>query len=71
MKFSARNLRYMNQYYRMFPDPKIVQQLVAQSECREMTQQFVSQELPIFCIPWGYMVQILNKCRGNKERINT
>ena len=41
--FSPRNLLYMNQFYRMFPEVEITQQLVSQLEDPEITQQDVSQ----------------------------
>lgn len=66
--FSARNLLYMNQYYRMFPDLKIAQQIVSQSEEEKIAKQSVALDSVIFCIPWGHMVQILNKSGDNQSK---
>ena len=69
--FSPRNLLYMHQFYRLFPDAVIAKQVVSQLESREITKQDVSQmdnrEL-IFLIPWGHMVQIINKCKNDEEK---
>lgn len=66
--FSPRNLRYMNHYYRLFSSPEISQQAVAVSEGTEILQQAVAQLSPIFCIPWGHIVNILDKCRDDPEK---
>lgn len=69
--FSPRNLLYMHQFYRLFPDAVIAKQVVSQLESREITKQDVSQmdnrEL-IFLIPWGHMVQIINKCKNDEGK---
>ncbi len=69
--FSPRNLLYMHQFYRLFPDAEIAKQVVSQLESREITKQEVSQmdnrEL-IFLIPWGHMVQIINKCKDDEDK---
>ena len=69
--FSPRNLLYMHQFYRLFPDALIAKQVVSQLESHEIVQQDVSQigdlEL-IFMIPWGHMVQIINKCKNDKNK---
>ena len=65
--FSPRNLLYMHQFYRLFPET--AKQVVSHSE--EITKQPVSQfeEIPeIFMVPWGHVVQIMNKCKGNREK---
>lgn len=50
----------------------ITQQPVSQFSLTETTQQSVSQndktKEEVFMIPWGHIVQILNKCRGEKEK---
>ena len=80
--FSPRNLRYMHQFYKLFPEEtvadgaawtapyEIVQQPVSQLAGDEIVQQPVSQSAAaeIFMIPWGHMVQILNKCGTDRER---
>ena len=52
--FSPRNLLYMHQYYRLFPDVDITQQLVSQFDDAIITQQPVSQiqiSAEIFGVP--------------------
>ena len=69
--FSPRNLLYMHQFYRLFPDALIAKQVVSQLDSSEFAKQDVSQteDLKIvFLIPWGHMVQILNKCKGDKNK---
>ena len=66
--FSPRNLRYMNHYYRLFSSPEISQQAVAVSEGTEILQQAVAQLSPIFCIPWGHIVNILDKCGDDPKK---
>lgn len=50
--FSVRNLHFMRQFYELFPDIKNVQQVVSQ----------------IFSIPWGHIIQIINKVRGDSKK---
>lgn len=54
--FSPRNLLYMQQYYRTFPEIEITQQVVAQNQSE------------IFLIPWGHITQILDKCKEDREK---
>ncbi|MCD8150178.1 MAG: DUF1016 N-terminal domain-containing protein [Clostridiales bacterium] len=67
--FSPRNLLYMNQFYRLFSDEIIAKQLVSQLEEKEneIKKQAVSQYEQIFRIPWGHMIQIINKCSDNQQ----
>lgn len=69
--FSPRNLLYMHQFYRLFPDALIAKQAVSQLESREIVKQAVSQiddrEL-VFLVPWGHMVQIINKCKEDESK---
>ena len=82
--FSPRNLLYMHQFYRLFPKagiaPRldaqldngvIAKQLVSQLPDGEIAQQDVSQ-IPavdeVFRIPWGHMIQIMNKAGGDREK---
>lgn len=69
--FSPRNLLYMHQFYRLFPDALNAKQVVSHLVSHEIVQQDVSQiedrEL-IFMIPWGHMVQIINKCKNDKNK---
>ena len=69
--FSPRNLLYMHQYYRLFPDALIAKQAVSQLEPREVIKQDLSQMDDcglVFLIPWGHMVQIINKCKNDEKK---
>lgn len=71
--FSPRNLLYMHQFYKVFNDCEITQQVVSQIENKEITQQAVSQLideplLPILMIPWGHIVLLLNKSQNDREQ---
>lgn len=55
--FSPRNLRYMAAFYDMYKDVENLQQLVANSEIAN-----------IFLIPWGHHIQILTKCKGDRNK---
>ena len=69
--FSPRNLLYMHQFFKLFPDAGITQQVVAQLDTSENTQQDVAQmnekEL-IFLIPWGHITQIIDKCKNDSKK---
>lgn len=69
--FSPRNLLYMHQFYRLFPEAGFTKQLVAQSPEAVIAQQGVSQYIgaeEVFQIPWGHIVQIMNKAGGDREK---
>ena len=73
--FSPRNLLYMHQFYRLFPeagleDSKITKQFVSQLQENEMTKQLVSQTSAavVFQIPWGHVIQIMNKAGKDREK---
>ena len=74
--FSPRNLLYMHQFYRLFPeagleDSKITKQFVSQLQENEMTKQLVSQTSAaavVFRIPWGHVIQIMNKAGKDREK---
>ena len=74
--FSPRNLLYMHQFYRLFPeagleDSKMTKQLVSQLQENEMTKQLVSQTSAaavVFRIPWGHVIQIMNKAGKDREK---
>ncbi len=64
---------YMNQFYRLFPDDEIAQQVVAQLEPPEIAQQVVAQLNEkniqrIFLVPWGHLIQIITKCKDNRDK---
>ena len=67
--FSPRNLRYMAEFYEMYGGIENMQQLVADIK-NENVQQVVakSQISNVFRIPWGHHIQILTKCKGNREK---
>ncbi len=69
--FSPRNLLYMHQFYRLFPNAGITQQVVAQLDSSENMQQPVAQlnenEL-MFLIPWGHITQIIDKCKDDNKK---
>lgn len=66
--FSPRNLLYMHQFYRIFPDAEITQQPVAQTG-NQNTKQLAAQfdVTNIFKIPWGHIIVILNKYGENRS----
>ena len=55
--FSKRNLQYMNQFYRTFPDAVIMPQADAQNITAEIAPQAGAQikEGNVFLIPWGHI----------------
>lgn len=55
--FSPRNLQYMNQFFRLFPNASDVKKTVSQLEASEITHQ-VDVQMGygiVFCIPWGHI----------------
>lgn len=50
--FSTRNLRFMKQFYELFPENEIVQQVAAK----------------LFMIPWGHMILLLTKIRKDSRK---
>ena len=67
--FSPRNLRYMAEFYELYHmngdtcHPNI-------KDTSENLQQLVAnlEDNCIFRIPWGHHIQILTKCKGDKEK---
>lgn len=51
--FSTRNLRFMKQFYELFPENEIVQQVAAK----------------LFMIPWGHMILLLTKIRKDSRKV--
>lgn len=81
--FSQRNLQYMNQFYRMFPDAvntkQAVSQLEAEAIAHQVDAQLAKNEIThqpgaqmgdeiVFCIPWGHIKVILDKCKDDKDK---
>ena len=55
--FSPRNLLYMHQFYRLFPDAEITPQVGAQLD-----------KWSLFNIPWGHQKLLIDKCKGDSDR---
>ena len=67
--FSPRNLRYMADFYEMYKDIENLQQVVAKCESENLQQVVANSEAGmIFRIPWGHHIQILTKCKGNRDK---
>ncbi|MBR2810177.1 MAG: DUF1016 family protein [Solobacterium sp.] len=69
--FSPRNLLYMHQFYRLFPKAGITRQPETQLPESAIAKQLVSQTgdtNEVFMIPWGHIIQILNKCHSDKDK---
>lgn len=68
--FSPRNLQYMNQFFRLFPNASYVKQAVSQLEASEITHQVDAQmgDGIVFCIPWGHIKVILDKCKDDRDK---
>lgn len=79
--FSPRNLLYMNQFYRLFPDAfsarhdvfqtddaEITPQIGAQGKSSEIAPQVDAQFEMIFLIPWGHLKVILDRCMDNQKK---
>ena len=69
--FSPRNLRYMRQFYELFPSLEILQQVVAQIgeggifKENEIATQLVPQ---IVSVPWGHIVLIMNHAGQDRKK---
>lgn len=70
--FSPRNLLYMHQFYRLFSDISITPQVGAQLTDKQITPQVGAQNDPgedaVFCIPWGHIKAIVDKCKEKQEK---
>ena len=68
--FSERNLLYMHQFYKMYPNAKITPQIDAHSDDKAITHQLDAQldEQNIFDIPWGHNKLIMDKCKDDQEK---
>jgi predicted nuclease of restriction endonuclease-like (RecB) superfamily len=71
--FSSRNLLYMHQFYRMYPDALITPQVGAQLTEEEFAHQNGAQLhkdiwAGIFGIPWGHHKLILDKCKDDQSK---
>ena len=67
--FSPRNLRYMADFYEMYKDIENLQQVVAKCESENLQQVVANSDAGmIFRIPWGHHIQILPKCKGNRDK---
>ena len=50
--FSKNNLIYMAQFYKLFPESEIIQQVAGQ----------------IYSIPWGHLILLIDKAKGNTQK---
>lgn len=68
--FSPRNLLYMHQFYRLFPDVEITPQVDAQLSENINTPQDDAQlnTVYIFHIPWGHQKLLIDKCKGDQHK---
>ena len=68
--FSPRNLLYMHQFYRLFPNAGMTPQFDAQIAENGITPQ-VGAHLDIqcvFCIPWGHQKLLIDKCQEDTDK---
>lgn len=61
--FSVTNLRYMKRFYELFSG---IDKSLSQVEAENLPQ--VGADL--FCVPWGHMKVIIDKCRNNPLKAN-
>lgn len=71
--FSPRNLRYMTDFYALFPDDSFLPQVVAQNQGEQIHPQVGRETLPqvgaqIFQVPWGHIRFILDKCGSDQKK---
>lgn len=67
--FSPRNLRYMNEFYRLYADALNLQKIGAESINSNLQQLVANSKFEIiFKIPWGHHICILNKCKTDKNK---
>ena len=68
--FSPRNLLYMHQFYRLFPDAGITPQPDALMTGSVIAPQAGAQfdEQSVFCIPWGHQKLLIDKCKDNSAK---
>jgi predicted nuclease of restriction endonuclease-like (RecB) superfamily len=69
--FSPRNLLYMCQFYKMYPEAEITHQVGAENKSDKITHQLGAQfQLDsIFMIPWGHHKLILDKCKEQEKAL--
>ncbi|MBQ9886822.1 MAG: DUF1016 family protein [Lachnospiraceae bacterium] len=66
--FSPRNLLYMDQFYRLYPELTITHQVDAQTG-DQITHQADAQLADIvFAIPWGHHKLIMDKCKDDQSK---
>jgi len=67
--FSPRNLRYMADFYEMYKDIDYLKQVASEYTEGNLQQHVANFDaFNIFQIPWGHHIQILTKCKGNREK---
>lgn len=63
------NLRYMADFYEMYKDIENLQQVVSEYTGGNLQQVAANFDaINIFQIPWGHHIQILTKCKGNRDK---
>lgn len=65
--FSPRNLLYMVQFYKMYPNTVIAHQVGAQIENVDNINDYNEISI-IFSVPWGHHKLLLDKCKGNIDQ---
>ncbi len=71
--FSSRNLLYMHQFYRLYPDAIITPQVGAQLTVEKIAPQAdaqleVNNLAAVFNIPWGHHKLIMDRCKGDQKK---
>lgn len=60
---------HMADFYEMYKDIENLQQVVAKCENENLQQLVANSDAGmIFRIPWGHHIQILTKCKGNRDK---
>ena len=68
--FSPRNLQYMNQFYRLYSNSDVTNQVGSQLGNDRIANRVDSQDDLdiIFSIPWGHHKVIMNKCKDDQKK---
>lgn len=67
--FSPRNLRYMADFYVMYKDIVSMQTPYRDDKNQNLQQPVANFDgKNIFLVPWGHHIQILTKCKGNRDK---
>ena len=68
--FSPRNILYMHQFYKLYPEAVFLSGIEGQFQTETITPQTGAQimKYSVFHIPWGHNKLIIDKCKDNKEK---